>query len=66
VVDAVFETLAEIRDQGVAILLVEQRAQRTVALCQRTHVLVNGELGPTLGPDDADDTEKLVGAYLGG
>ena len=28
----VFETLARIREQGVTILLVEQRAQRTVAL----------------------------------
>ena len=65
VVDAVFEALAGIRDGGVAILLVEQRAQRTVALCDRTHVLANGELRMTLGPGDAGDTQKLVAAYLG-
>jgi branched-chain amino acid transport system ATP-binding protein len=63
-VDQVFETLAQIRDQGLAILLVEQRAQRTVALADRTHVLANGELRMTLTPDDADDTEKMVAAYL--
>jgi branched-chain amino acid transport system ATP-binding protein len=63
-VDEVFATLAEIRERGVAILLVEQRAQRTVALADRTHVLANGELRMTLGPDDADDTEKMVAAYL--
>src|SRR5437588_485139 len=49
---------------GVAILLVEQRAQRTVALADRTHVLVGGLLRMTLGPADADDTDKIVAAYL--
>jgi branched-chain amino acid transport system ATP-binding protein len=65
-VDSVFEVLTRIRDGGFAILLVEQRAQRTVALADRTHVLANGELGVTLGPADADDTEKMVAAYFGG
>ena len=63
-VDQVFETLAKIRDRGLAILLVEQRAQRTVALANRTHVLTNGELRMTLGPDDSGDTDKMVAAYL--
>ena len=66
VVDAVFEALAGIRDRGVSVLLVEQRAQRTVAACDRTHVLANGELRMTLGPEDAGDTEKLISAYLSG
>jgi branched-chain amino acid transport system ATP-binding protein len=63
-VDAVFAALAAIRDRGVAILLVEQRAQRTVALADRTHVLANGELRMTLSPEDADDTDKMIAAYL--
>jgi branched-chain amino acid transport system ATP-binding protein len=63
-VDQVFEAFGRIRESGIAILLVEQRAQRTVALADRTHVLANGELRMTLGPDDADDTEKMVAAYL--
>jgi branched-chain amino acid transport system ATP-binding protein len=64
IVDVVFEALATIRDTGIAVLLVEQRAQRTVALADRSHVLANGELRLTLGPQDADDTDKLVAAYL--
>jgi branched-chain amino acid transport system ATP-binding protein len=63
-VDGVFSALATIRERGVTILLVEQRAQRTVALADRTHVLVGGELRMTLGPADADDTDKIVSAYL--
>jgi branched-chain amino acid transport system ATP-binding protein len=66
IVDAVFAALGTIRERGVSILLVEQRAQRTVAACERTHVLANGELRMTLGPEDAGDTQKLIAAYLSG
>jgi branched-chain amino acid transport system ATP-binding protein len=64
IVDVVFEALAQIREAGLAVLLVEQRAQRTVALADRSYVLANGELRLTLGPDDAGDTDRLVAAYL--
>jgi branched-chain amino acid transport system ATP-binding protein len=64
VVDLVFSTLEAIRVRGLAILLVEQRAQRTVALADRTHVLANGELRLTLTRDDAADTERMIAAYL--
>ena len=64
VVDLVFSTLQTIRDRGLAILLVEQRAQRTVSLADRTHVLANGELRLLLTPDDAADTDRMVAAYL--
>ena len=64
-VDTVFQALAEIRERGVTVLLVEQRAQRTVAFADRSYVLANGELQATLGPQDAGDTERLISAYLG-
>jgi branched-chain amino acid transport system ATP-binding protein len=64
IVDVVFDALAAIRERGLAVLLVEQRAQRTVALADRCHVISNGELRLTLGRDDAGDTEKLVAAYF--
>ena len=63
-VDAIFKAFTEIREVGTAILLVEQRAQRTVALADRTHVLVGGELRMKLGPSDAENTEKIIAAYL--
>jgi len=64
VTDAVFDALAAIRDQGLAVLLVEQRAQRTVGLANRSLVLANGEVRLTLTPDDAADTERMIHAYL--
>jgi branched-chain amino acid transport system ATP-binding protein len=65
-VDAVFDALERIREQGVTTLLVEQRAQRTAAFADRTHVLANGELRTTLTPADAADTDRMVAAYFGG
>ncbi len=65
VVDVMFEALARIRERGVTTLLVEQRAQRTVAFSDRTYVLANGELRATFGPEDATATDRLVAAYFG-
>jgi branched-chain amino acid transport system ATP-binding protein len=64
-VDVVFAALGEIRKRGVSVLLVEQRAQRTVAFANRSYVLSNGELTTTFGPADAGDTKRLIAAYFG-
>ena len=64
IVDLVFEALAAIRSQGVTILLVEQRAQRTVAFCDRTYLMANSEVRLELTPADAEDTERMVAAYF--
>jgi branched-chain amino acid transport system ATP-binding protein len=65
VVDQVFDALARIRERGVSTLLVEQRAQRTVAFADRTYALSNGEVRATFTPADAEDTDRLVAAYFG-
>jgi branched-chain amino acid transport system ATP-binding protein len=64
IVDVVFEALSEIRSRGITVLLVEQRAQRTVAFSDRTYLIANGEIRLSLTPADANDTEKMVAAYL--
>jgi len=64
-VETLFETLSVVRGRGVAILLVEQRARLTVSFADRTHVMRNGELVETLGPEDAGDIERMRHAYFG-
>jgi len=64
IVDVVFDALAEIRSRGVTVLLVEQRAQRTVAFADRTYLMSNGEIRLTLTPADASDTDRMVAAYF--
>jgi branched-chain amino acid transport system ATP-binding protein len=64
IVERLFERLGEIRERGVSILLVEQRAQLTIAFADRTHVIANGKLRLTLGPHEAGDIDRLTAAYL--
>ncbi|WP_215401696.1 MULTISPECIES: ABC transporter ATP-binding protein [unclassified Leucobacter] len=64
-VDTVFASIASIRDRGTAVLLVEQRAQQTVAAADRTYVLSEGRITMTLTPADAQDSALLMKAYLG-
>ncbi len=65
IVEAVWEALAQIRGQGVSILLVEQRAGITVGFADRTYVMSNGEIRLTLTPADVRQTERMVAAYFG-
>ena len=64
IVDVVFEALAQVRERGLAVLLIEQRAQRTVAFSDRTYLIANGEVRLTLTPADAGETDKMISAYL--
>lgn len=64
-IDTVFDAITAVQRAGTAVLLVEQRAQQTVATAARTHVLGEGRITMTLGPADATDAEILAKAYLG-
>src|SRR5947199_292232 len=65
VVERIFEVIAEINRQGIAVLLVEQNAQMALAVASRGYVLESGEIVL------ADSGEALLGnplvrkAYLG-
>jgi branched-chain amino acid transport system ATP-binding protein len=65
IVETVLQALSEIRERGVTILLVEQRAQLCVGFADRTYVLSNGEIRMTLTPRDVGDTDRMVAAYFG-
>lgn len=64
-VDTVFSAIDAVRKRGMAVLLVEQRAQQAVAAADRTHVLSEGRVSMTLTPADASNSELLTKAYLG-
>ena len=65
IVDALFEALAQIRERGVSILLVEQRAQLAVEFADRTIVMRDGERVAALDSGEAVDLEELTNAYFG-
>jgi branched-chain amino acid transport system ATP-binding protein len=65
VVDLTFEKIAEIRQQGIAILLVEQNVQRALSLADRGYVLEGGRVvleGPT---QSLLENPHVKVAYLG-
>lgn len=64
-VDTVFEALDVIRSQGKAVLVVEQRAEFTIAFCDHTYVLHDGLITLTLMPEDAENVDVLTEAYFG-
>ena len=65
VIDLVFQTLAELRDEGVTILLVEQNAHRTIAFADRTYVLRSGSVALTGSREQLMGSERVVETYLG-
>jgi len=65
VVDLVFEILAELRDEGVTVLLVEQNAKRTVEFADRTYVLRDGVVRHSGTRDELAGRLDLAHAYLG-
>jgi branched-chain amino acid transport system ATP-binding protein len=65
VVDLVFETLEEIRQQGVTILLVEQNAARAVEFADRAYILRTGIVAHSGTREEILRMENFESAYLG-
>ena len=64
-VEEIFDIIAEIKDQGVSILLVEQNAAMALSIADRAYVLETGRVvleGPAQQVLENPDVQK---AYLG-
>jgi len=65
-VDMIFERVTDINRMGVAILMVEQNARKSLAMAHRAYVLANGQ-NRIDGPGDTLLKDPEVGRlYLGG
>ncbi|MCP9486010.1 MAG: ATP-binding cassette domain-containing protein [Gaiellaceae bacterium MAG52_C11] len=64
-VDVVFDTLAQLRDSGTTILLVEQNAAATVELADRTYVLRTGRIVTSGTREELLASTDVAEAYLG-
>lgn len=63
-VDLVFHVIAELREMGVGVLLVEQNALRAAAAADRTYVLRRGELVLSGTHDELARDGRLADLYL--
>jgi branched-chain amino acid transport system ATP-binding protein len=65
IIDVLFETLEELRREGVTILLVEQAAARAVAFADRSYILRTGRVAHAGTRDELLRMEDFETAYLG-
>ena len=64
-VERIYETIAEINRQGVAILLVEQNANYALDIARRGYVLETGSVALLGASDQLRDDPEVQRAYLG-
>jgi len=65
-VDLIFDTIEQIRDQGVTVLLVEQNALAALRVADYAYVLESGYLKLHGDAQLLAQDEQIVQAYLGG
>jgi branched-chain amino acid transport system ATP-binding protein len=62
----IFQTIAEIRRQGVAVLLVEQNVHLAFTVADRVYVMETGRVRLQGTPAELSQDEAVVRTYLGG
>lgn len=65
IVREIFRVIADLRDLGVAILLVEQNARAALQVSDYGYVLETGEIALEGPSDQLEDDPKVVESYLG-
>ncbi len=66
IVEEIFETLMQLREEGTTIFLVEQNAHLALDHSDRAYVLENGRIVQAGGSDALRKDESVQAAYLGG
>jgi branched-chain amino acid transport system ATP-binding protein len=62
----IFQTIAEIRRQGVAVLVVEQNVHLAFTVADRAYVMETGRVRLQGTPAELSQDEAVVRTYLGG
>jgi branched-chain amino acid transport system ATP-binding protein len=65
VVDEIFRIIQRLRDQGIAIFLIEQNVQQTLEVAARAYVLENGRIIRAAESARLLEEEFIRKAYLG-
>lgn len=65
IADQVFEIIAEIRQQGVTVLLIEQNAHRAMEIADRTYVLELGRIAFAGPSAELSRDPRVAASYLG-
>ena len=66
VVEKVFQTIKEINQRGITVLLVEQNARKSLQIAKRAYVLETGNIVLSDSAANLLENEQVKQAYLGG
>jgi branched-chain amino acid transport system ATP-binding protein len=65
-VDIVVKALIELRKRGASLLLVEQRIDVAVRVCDRLYIMTHGEMADEMTPETARGAGmSMINKYLG-
>jgi branched-chain amino acid transport system ATP-binding protein len=64
-VDRVLNVIGELRNQGTAVLLVEQLLEKALAASDRVYALVQGHIMLEAPTSEAGLTQRIERAYFG-
>ena len=65
IVDSLLETMTQIRDQGVTVLLVEQDVHAALSVADRGYVMETGEIVREGTARELENDPEVQRAYLG-
>ena len=65
IVDLIFDTIAELRNNGLTVLVVEQNAMRALEIADRAYVMRTGSIVAAGTSDELGGGAGLASAYLG-
>jgi len=66
VIEEIFVKLAQLKREGITLLLVEQKAPPALEIAERAYVLRTGAIVATMSTHDIEGPEALARLYLGG
>lgn len=64
-IDAIRQVIVQMRDRGVAVLLVEQRVDAVLSVADRVAFLENGRLAQVMPASDLRADHAVIDRYLG-
>ena len=66
VIDQIYDVIADLKRQGVAILLVEENASRVIGVADHVYLLDDGKIVWRGTPGEMEENQDILETYLGG
>lgn len=66
VIDQIYDVIADLKRQGIAILLVEENASRVIGVADQVYLLDDGKIVWRGTPAEMEENQGILETYLGG